>query len=42
MLCARLREEYGIDEQTCQRDVLALLQTLHEAELVQVSNAPAG
>ena len=40
-VCARLRREYAVDERTCQRDVLALLQALHEAELVQVHGAPA-
>lgn len=41
-ICARLRQEYAVDEATCRRDVIAVLQALHDAELVQVSGVAAG
>jgi hypothetical protein len=34
-VCAQLRQEYVVDEETCQREVVAVLQGLCEAGLVQ-------
>ena len=36
-ICAQLRKEYAVDEQTCRREVTALLQGLFDAGLVQVA-----
>ena len=38
-VCARLMGDYAIDEPTCQRDVLAVLQGLCDAGLVDVCDA---
>jgi hypothetical protein len=40
-VCARLRQEYTVDEKTCLREVIALLQQLEAAGLVAVGDAPA-
>jgi hypothetical protein len=40
-VCAQLRKEYTVDDATCLREVLALLQTLCEAGLVRVLDASA-
>ncbi len=37
-ICAQLRKEYAVDEQTCRREVTALLQGLCDAGLVQVAD----
>ncbi len=37
-VCARLRQEFAVDQETCLREVLQLLQRLHEASLVQVED----
>ncbi len=34
--CAALMREYSIDESTCRRDVLALLEQLRDAGLVEI------
>jgi hypothetical protein len=36
-ICAQLRREYTVDEQTCRREVTTLLQGLCDAGLVQVA-----
>jgi hypothetical protein len=36
-ICAQLVHEYRVDEQTCRREVTALLQGLCDAGLVQVA-----
>jgi len=36
-ICAQLRNEYTVDEQTCRAEVTALLQGLFDAGLVQVA-----
>ncbi len=36
-ICVQLRKEYTVDEQTCRREVTALLQGLFDAGLVQVA-----
>jgi hypothetical protein len=36
-ICAQLRREYAVDEQTCRREVTTLLQGLCDAGLVQVA-----
>jgi hypothetical protein len=36
-VCAQLGQEFTVDEATCQREVLELLQGLHEAGLVQIN-----
>lgn len=36
-ICAQLRRVYVVDEQTCRREVTALLQGLCDAGLVQVA-----
>lgn len=41
-LCARLREEYAVDEATCLSEVGALLVGLQTAGLVTVGDGPAG
>lgn len=41
-VCAQLRLEFAVDEMTCRRDVIALLQALHDAGLLRVSDATAG
>jgi hypothetical protein len=41
-VCARLREEYAVDEATCLRDVTALLQDWCEAGLIKVSHETLG
>lgn len=40
-VCSRLRDEYAVDESTCERGVLALLEDLCKAGLVLVSDAPS-
>ena len=37
-VCARLRQEFAVDQETCLREALQLLQGLHEAGLVQVED----
>ncbi len=37
-VCSRLRQEFAVDETTCQREVLALLQSLHRAGLVRTKS----
>ena len=37
-VCAQLRKDYAVDEATCERDVIALLQGLYDAGLVQVND----
>jgi len=37
-VCARLREEYAVDEATCLGEVIALLQEWCEAGLIEVSH----
>ena len=37
VVCAQLRREYAVDEATCLAEVIALLQGLYEAGLVQVN-----
>ncbi|MBI2865193.1 MAG: PqqD family protein [Chloroflexi bacterium] len=41
-VCAQLREEYEVDETTCQREVIRLLQRLDDAGLLQVVEPAAG
>jgi hypothetical protein len=36
-LCETLAEEFEVDQATCQRDVLAFLEQLHEKGLIKVS-----
>jgi hypothetical protein len=36
-VCARLCQEFSVDPDTCQREILHLLHGLHEAGLVQIS-----
>lgn len=38
-ICAQLGREYAVDEQTCQRQVVALLQSLREAGLAEAGDA---
>jgi hypothetical protein len=38
-ICARLCQEYKVDEQTCLREVSAVLQGLRDAGLVRTSDA---
>ncbi len=38
-LCAQLRKEFSVDEQTCLREVSALLRGLCDAGLVQYDDA---
>lgn len=40
-LCDQLVEEFGVDEQTCHREVVSFLQDLHRARLVQLHDPPA-
>jgi len=37
-ICVRLRQEYNVDEQTCLREVSTILQSLHDAGLVELKN----
>ncbi len=37
-VCTRLCQEFAVDQETCLREVLQLLQGLHEAGLVQVED----
>jgi PqqD family protein of HPr-rel-A system len=37
-VCARLCQEFTVDEATCLREVLQVLHNLHEAGLVQVED----
>jgi hypothetical protein len=37
-VCARLRDEYAVEEATCLREVTALLQEWSEAGLIEVSH----
>ena len=37
-LCRQPRLEYAADEATCLRDVVALLSSLHDAGLVQITH----
>lgn len=40
-VCAQLRQEFAVDEATCLRETLALLQALCDAELAQeIGEAP--
>lgn len=39
-MCDRLQQEFAVDEATCRKDVLALLQDLANAGLLQVSGRP--
>lgn len=39
-LCAQLRSEFSVDEQTCLREVTAILKSMSEAGVVQVQDAP--
>jgi Coenzyme PQQ synthesis protein D (PqqD) len=41
-ICAQLRREFAVDEQTCQSEVVALLEGLREAGLAQVNDAKSG
>ena len=36
-ICVQLQREYSVDEQTCRREVTALLQGLSDAKLVQMA-----
>jgi Coenzyme PQQ synthesis protein D (PqqD) len=38
-VCAQLRQEYEVDEQTCLREVTTLLRGLCDAGLVQLNDA---
>jgi hypothetical protein len=38
-VCAQLRREYDVDEETCERAVIELFQDLCEAGLVSLGNA---
>jgi len=40
-LCDQLVEEFGVDEQTCHREVVSFLQDLHLARLVHLHDPPA-
>jgi len=40
-LCDQLGEEFGVDEQTCHREVVSFLRDLHRARLVQLHDPPA-
>lgn len=40
-ICAKLRAEYKVDEQTCMRETIAVLQGLRDAGLVDTSDATA-
>ncbi len=37
-VCVQLRQEFAVDQETCLREALQLLQGLHEAGLVQVED----
>lgn len=37
-ICARLRAEYAVDEETCLRDVIDLLEQFRQAGLVEAAN----
>ena len=39
-LCTRLGREYAAEEETCRRDVIALLSGLRDAGLVQIISQP--
>jgi hypothetical protein len=39
-LCAQLQREYTIDEAACAREAAALLEGLHNAGFLEMSNAP--
>ena len=41
-ICAQLRQEYQVDEQTCRRDVIAVLQALGKAGLVEMKDGARG
>jgi len=41
-LCARLRQEFNVDEARCLADVTELLQSLREAGLVEASHGASG
>ena len=41
-VCAQLRQEFAVDEATCLRETLALLQALCDAELAQVIGEAPG
>lgn len=38
-ICSRLGTDFAVDKETCEREVIALLQGLREAGLAQVSDA---
>jgi len=40
-ICSRLVKEYSVDEALCLREVLPLLQKLHDSGLIQVKDAHA-
>jgi len=40
-ICSRLGKEYSVDEAVCLREVLPLMQKLHDSGLIQVNDAPA-
>lgn len=42
VVCSRLRKEYVVDEATCRKSVVTLLQRLCAAGLVQVIDAAVG
>ena len=41
-VCSRVRAEYDVDEATCQGAVIAVLERLGEAGLVELVQQPAG
>ena len=38
-LCLQMQREFSVEEQTCQRDILALVTSLHEAGLLQITGS---
>ena len=41
-LCSQLRNEFAVDEHTCLKEVLPLLQRLTDSGLIQVTDAYTG
>jgi hypothetical protein len=41
-VCTRLRQEFAVDEATCERDVITLIEGLYDAGLVQVVDPSMG
>jgi|ERR1039457_5042903 hypothetical protein len=39
-VCNRLCEEYAVDEKSCLKDLLPLLQSLHDVGLLKVKDGP--